>query len=99
MFHVTFAGRLAGGLLCCAVLTACARAAGALGLEEAQTLAAGRSETLSAQRLEHESAAARAQAAGELPDPKLILGLENLPLSGADAYSVNRDFMTMQRIG
>ncbi|MBL8483740.1 MAG: TolC family protein, partial [Rhodocyclaceae bacterium] len=47
----------------------------------------------------HESAAARAQAAGELPDPKLILGLENLPLSGADAYSVNRDFMTMQRIG
>ncbi|MBL8470646.1 MAG: TolC family protein [Rhodocyclaceae bacterium] len=99
MVRIKCTGPLAGALLCCAVLSPLALATDTLSLDLAQTLAASRSETLSAQRLEHESAAARAVAAGELPDPKLILGLENLPLAGADAYSLSRDFMTMQRIG
>lgn len=37
--------------------------------------------------------------AGELPDPKLALGIDNLPIEGADRYSLNRESMTMQRIG
>ena len=37
--------------------------------------------------------------AGELPDPKLKLGVENVPTSGPDSWSLTRDFMTMQRIG
>lgn len=46
-------------------------------------------------------ATARAQqiAAGQLPDPRLSVGVENLPVSGPDAYSLGRDFMTMRRVG
>src|SRR5512132_4427994 len=40
-----------------------------------------------------------AVAAGQLPDPTLKLGIDNLPVEGADAYSLTRDFMTMRRIG
>ncbi|MBI4694074.1 MAG: TolC family protein [Gammaproteobacteria bacterium] len=46
-------------------------------------------------------AAARAEAipATALPDPKLMVGLENLPTSGPDRFSPDGDFMTMQKLG
>ncbi|OJZ03904.1 MAG: hypothetical protein BGP20_00725 [Thiobacillus sp. 63-78] len=37
--------------------------------------------------------------AGALPDPRLVLGVDNLPIEGTDRYSLTRDAMTMQRIG
>lgn len=37
--------------------------------------------------------------AGQLPDPELIVGIDNLPITGRDAGSVNNDFMTMRKIG
>ena len=37
--------------------------------------------------------------AGQLPDPELVLGVENVPVSGIDRYRLDRDEMTMQRIG
>lgn len=37
--------------------------------------------------------------ADALPDPTLILGLDNVPVEGPDRYSLSSDFMTMQRIG
>ena len=37
--------------------------------------------------------------AGELPDPKLALGIDNLPIQGQDRYSLTLDSMTMRRIG
>lgn len=37
--------------------------------------------------------------AGELPDPKLALGIDNLPVQGADRYRLDSTPMTMQRIG
>ena len=37
--------------------------------------------------------------AGQLPDPKLALGLDNLPINGPDRYRVGDDFMTMRRVG
>ena len=40
-----------------------------------------------------------ARAAGKLPDPKLLLGIDNLPVSGPESYSLSSDSMTMQRIG
>src|SRR5690349_13286947 len=46
-----------------------------------------------------ESARALADSAGRLPDPALIVGIENLPVSGPDAYSTTRDFMTMRKAG
>lgn len=39
------------------------------------------------------------QAAGELPDPQLILGLDNLPLDGRERFSLNQDPMTQRRLG
>ena len=40
-----------------------------------------------------------AVAAGQLPDPTLRAGIDNLPLGGADRFSLGSDFMTMRRIG
>ena len=33
------------------------------------------------------------------PIPKLIVGIDNLPLDGADRFNLTRDFMTMRKIG
>lgn len=40
-----------------------------------------------------------AAKAGQLPDPILKVGVENVPVDGADRWSTTRDFMTMRRIG
>lgn len=37
--------------------------------------------------------------AGRLPDPEAIIGVDNLPLNGAEQFSLTRDFMTMRRVG
>src|SRR5437899_12403591 len=37
--------------------------------------------------------------AGELPDPKLRIGVDNLPVNGADRFRYDSDFMTMRKIG
>lgn len=53
-----------------------------------------------------EAAAASARAAersigpaGQLPDPQLVLGVENVPIEGPNRYRLGRDEMTMQTIG
>lgn len=93
--------RLATALLCTAGLLASpiCLADSALTLPEAQRLALQRSGQLAA--LDHTADAARqmAVAAAQLPDPTLKAGIDNLPLSGADRYSLGSDFMTMRRIG
>lgn len=38
-------------------------------------------------------------AAGRLPDPTLSVGVENFPVSGPPAFTLNSDSMTMARIG
>jgi outer membrane protein TolC len=40
-----------------------------------------------------------AVAEGQLPDPVLRLGVDNLPVNGPDQGSLTRDFMTMRRLG
>ncbi|CAN7203611.1 hypothetical protein LJR290_000548 [Variovorax sp. LjRoot290] len=45
------------------------------------------------------SATEASRAAGELPDPALRVGVDNLPVTGADRFSTSRDAMTMKRIG
>ncbi|GAB3266020.1 TolC family protein [Chitinimonas naiadis] len=54
---------------------------------------------LAAQNASIDAARAAAIPAGALPDPKLFVGVDNLPISGADRWRLNRDFMTMQKIG
>lgn len=53
------------------------------------------------QSLDDAAAASReaAVAAGQLPDPKLKLGLVNLPVTTSDAFYIDRDSMTMATIG
>ena len=87
------------GAACLIALTAPAWAQPALTLQEAQRLAVARSRQIAAQGAAAASVRERSVAAGQLPDPVLRLGVENVPLSGPDRFSLTRDFMTMQRIG
>src|SRR5262245_6900233 len=80
-------------------LTAPAVLAQSLSLDEAIRLAEGRSARVAAQSAAVSAASALAARAGELPDPKLVLGIENLPVSSSEAFQLNTDSMTMKRIG
>src|SRR4051812_12245295 len=86
--------------MCTALALAAVSAhAQALSLEEAQRRAVDRSRQLAAQDAAVRSSRELAVAAGQLPDPVLKMGVDNLPVNGPDQFSVTRDFMTMRRIG
>ena len=70
-----------------------------LTLAEAERLALSRSPQVAAQRSMADAAREMAGPAGSLPDPKLIAGFENVPTEGPDRWRLNRDPMTMTRIG
>lgn len=70
-----------------------------LTLGEAQQQAVARSRQLAAQDQAGAAAREMAVAAGQLPDPVLKLGIDNLPVSGPDRLSLGNDFMTMRRVG
>src|ERR1700674_4866321 len=70
-----------------------------LSLQEAQRRAVERSRQLVAQDSAVRSSREMAVAAGQLPDPVLKMGIDNLPVNGPDQFSTTRDFMTMRRIG
>ncbi|MES2102479.1 MAG: TolC family protein [Pseudomonadota bacterium] len=72
---------------------------GSLTLAEAQQRAVARSRQLSAQDRAVTASREMAVAAGQLPDPVLKAGIDNLPVNGADRGSLTSDFMTMRRIG
>lgn len=74
-------------------------AADPLTLIEAQRIAAGRSQQLVAQGALTTAAREQAVAAGQLPDPVLKFGIDNVPANGPDRGSLTRDFMTQRRIG
>lgn len=73
--------------------------AASLSLDDALQLAERNAPSLSAQAARLDAAQNAAIPAGELPDPKLVLGLQNVPIEGEDRWSVDRDFMTMQMVG
>lgn len=70
-----------------------------LTLAEALRLAADRSQQLVAVDASAAAAAEMARSAGELPDPVLKAGVDSVPLSGPERFSLSKDFMTMTRIG
>ena len=70
-----------------------------LTLAEAQRIARANAPQLQAQSAAVRAAEAAGISAGELADPKLIVGLDNLPVDGADRFNLTRDFMTMRKIG
>lgn len=71
----------------------------ALSLQEATRLAVERAPMLAARRFQVEAAQQESRRAGAWPDPMLTVGIDNLPVTGADAFDVQADFMTMKRIG
>jgi outer membrane protein TolC len=82
---------------------ALALAAPALGqvltLEEALKISEAQSPRLAAQRSAVVATSEQIGRAGQLPDPKLRLGIENLPVSGPDRFRYDSDSMTMRAVG
>lgn len=70
-----------------------------LTLVQAQQEAVARSRQLEARDQAAAAAREMAVAAGQLPDPVLKVGIDNLPVSGPDRFSPGNDFMTMRRVG
>jgi outer membrane protein TolC len=69
-----------------------------LSLQEAVGLASARSADAETSRAPIQAANEMAVAAGQLPDPVLKLGLDNVPLNKSDQFSLTRDSMTQRSI-
>jgi outer membrane protein TolC len=74
-------------------------AAEPLSFDQALSLAVQRSGAARAGRAAARSATESSRAAGQLPDPTLSAGIDNLPVTGGDRFSTTRESMTMKRIG
>ncbi len=92
--------------LCCAatfaLLSAFAGSACAedpLSFDSALAIAVSETPILRADRSQADAARQAAIPAGALPDPRLALGLDNVPIEGANRFSLSSEPMTMQRIG
>ena len=72
---------------------------GPLTLAEAQRIATLRSERIEAGDLGVSASKDLAKTAAERPDPVAKIGLENVPVNGSEAFSLQQDFMTMRSIG
>jgi outer membrane protein TolC len=66
---------------------------------EALRRATAEAPSLRARSLEVEARRSTAVSAGQLPDPKLGVGLDNFPISGPPAFGFGGDDMTMARVG
>ena len=71
----------------------------ALTLEEAISLAEREAPSLAARNANLQAAQSSVTPAGELPDPKLKLGLQSLPVEGESSMRLGAEAMTMQMIG
>jgi outer membrane protein, heavy metal efflux system len=74
-------------------------AAEPLSLEAAVERALETAPQVGARTASVEAMQALSVSAGRLPDPELVVGVDNLPVNGPDAYSTTRDFMTMRKVG
>lgn len=81
------------------LLTTLSAQAASLSLDGALQLAERNAPSLQARQEQVSAARHSVVPAGGLPDPRLNLGLQNLPVEGNDRWSTNRDFMTMQVVG
>ncbi|MCC7463109.1 MAG: TolC family protein [Gammaproteobacteria bacterium] len=71
----------------------------ALSLDVALVLASGQAPDVVEQSASVATARAAARSAGRLPDPQLLIGIENLPVSGPERWSLTREAMTMYKLG
>lgn len=109
MFTISFAPARRAGLLPrrmrwtialgLALLALDAGAQPALTLDQALRAAQDRSRQLVAQDAAVTAAREMAVSAGQLPDPTLKLGINDVPVNGPDQFSLTRDSFTMGSIG
>jgi outer membrane protein, heavy metal efflux system len=78
---------------------ACAASAEPLTFGRALDLAQRQSPLLQAADASIRAAQFEAAASGHLPDPKLLVGVDNFPVSGPMRGQLEGDFMTMQKLG
>lgn len=76
-----------------------AQAQANLSLDEALALSVERQPALNAFARTARAAEEAAVAARQLPDPQLTIGIQNLPVTGSEAFDLGADFMTMKSIG
>ncbi len=74
-------------------------AAEPLSFNAALERAAANAPSVQANEAGVEASRSAAIAAGRLPDPTLSVGIDNFPISGPPAFTLNGDSMTMARIG
>ena len=86
-------------LLCGAVGIAPAALADPTSFNDAIARAGREAPSVAAGQAAVESAQLLVRPAGQLPDPQLTLDLENVPISGADRFRLDRDEMTMLNVG
>jgi outer membrane protein TolC len=70
-----------------------------LTLDEAVRRAVGNAPQIEASGARIEAATLDQQRAGRLPDPMLVFGVDDLPVSGADAFDPDADAMTQKSFG
>lgn len=68
-------------------------------LPEAVARAVEHASLLDARRAQLEAARQESHRAGALPDPMLTVGIDNLPVTGSEAFDASADFMTMKKVG
>lgn len=70
-----------------------------IGFDEALRRAQSVAPMLAARRAQTIAAQAEGARASALPDPKLTVGLDNLPVTGTNAFELRAEEMTMKRVG
>lgn len=98
-FQLGVRARWSGLLGALVIVSGPACAQSPLTLAEALRLAETRAPSVSSYDAAARAAREMAVSASQLPDPVLRAGIDNLPVNGPDAFSLDRDFMTMRRIG
>jgi outer membrane protein TolC len=68
-------------------------------LEAALLSATDRSAAMQAAQASERASSEVAVKAGQLPDPTLKAGIDNLPVTGPQKFTIGQDFMTMRRVG
>jgi cobalt-zinc-cadmium efflux system outer membrane protein len=94
-----FVARVVAGLLALPIAALAWSAPPTLTLDVVTRQAAERAPLLEARSASVEAAQAEAARAGALPEPMLMFGIDNLPVTGSDAFDVAADEMTMKRVG
>src|SRR4051812_26541962 len=90
---------LRAAAMAAAFLPATWAVAAPLSIDQAIELAVQRSQATASARANAMGATESARAAGQLPDPMLLVGVDNLPATGSSRFSTAAEDMTMKRIG